>query len=370
MPIKKNLKPTTSQLFTQQLMNWNKARNNRKMPWKGEKDPYKIWLSEVILQQTRVEQGLDYYHKFIQAFPTIISLAESKDELVFKMWEGLGYYSRCRNLLHTARFIAFEMKGKFPSDYENILKLKGVGPYTAAAIASFAFNLPFAVLDGNVFRVISRYFGIDTPTDTTIGKQIFTQLANQLLDTNQPGQYNQAIMDFGATVCKPALPNCGNCDLAKQCAALINNQVNQLPIKSKTITRKKRWFYYMVFYFKGAIGIRQRQQKDIWQGLHEFYAIESAAAIHWDEAMIHQWLKEQFGLKNAEVKQISPTTSQQLTHQQITGQFIHIQLKQLPTPLKGLIWVNEADIREFAFPRIITAYMESFPNNKTMMVDN
>ncbi|WP_439504554.1 A/G-specific adenine glycosylase [Sediminibacterium sp.] len=361
-------KEISLQWFTQQLMSWNKVKNKRKMPWKGEKDPYKIWLSEVILQQTRVEQGLDYYNKFIQYFPTIIALAEAKEEQVFKLWEGLGYYSRCRNLLHTARFIVFELEGKFPTEYEAILKLKGVGPYTAAAISSFAFNLPYAVVDGNVFRVIARYLGIDTPIDTLEGKKQFTALAQQLLDHNQPGRYNQAIMDFGATVCKPALPNCSNCMLATHCHAFLNTQVNQYPIKTKIINRKKRWIYYMVFHYKDAIGIRQRQQKDIWQGLHEFYSVESTTSIQWNEETILQWLQEQLNLKTASVLYISSISKQQLTHQQISSQFIHIKIKQLPMHLGGLIWIKESDIREFAFPRIITAYLESLHIKKPKMV--
>ncbi len=360
MPLKNRLKPSSNTFFTQELMQWNKVENNRKMPWKGEKDPYKIWLSEVILQQTRVEQGLDYYNKFIQAFPTIVSLANAKDETVFKLWEGLGYYSRCRNLLFTARYIAFEYGGQFPTNYEAILNLKGVGPYTAAAIASFAFDQPYAVVDGNVFRVIARYFGIEKPTDTNEGKKYFVSLADELLDKTQPGKYNQAIMDFGATICKPALPLCNSCVLASNCIAKINSQVNQLPIKSKTINRKKRWIYYMVFHYKGSIGIKQRMQKDIWQGLNEFYAIEASAAINWNDKSVNDWLHNQIGINKASVVKISSVRTQQLTHQQITSQFIHIQLNQSPKTLKGLIWVNEKELSQFAFPRLITAYMETF----------
>lgn len=360
MLIKNSLKPNSNAFFTEQLMLWDKKENNRKMPWKGEKDPYKIWLSEVILQQTRVEQGLDYYNKFIETFPTIDLLANAKDESVFKLWEGLGYYSRCRNLLFTARYIAFELGGQFPDNYESILNLKGVGPYTAAAIASFAFDQPYAVVDGNVFRVIARYFGIEKPTDTNEGKKYFTALATKLLDQSQPGKYNQAIMDFGATICKPALPLCNSCVLASNCTAKINSQVNQLPIKLKTISRKKRWIYYMVFHYKGSIGIKQRMQKDIWQGLNEFYAIEASAGLVWNEETVNNWLQNQIGISKASVLSISSVRTQQLTHQQITSQFIHIQLTQSPKALKGLIWINEKELKQFAFPRLITAYMETF----------
>ena len=191
------------------------------MPWKGEKDPYKIWLSEIILQQTRVEQGLNYYHRFIKTFPDVHQLGKAPDAKVFKLWEGLGYYTRCRNLIATARYISKELNGEFPAAYDEIKALKGIGPYTAAAISSFAFNLPHAVVDGNVFRVLSRIYGIQTPIDSTEGKKYFTRLANEKLDKELPGVYNQAIMDFGAIVCKPASPLCGDCVFNKICFAFV-----------------------------------------------------------------------------------------------------------------------------------------------------
>ena len=223
--------------FTSTLLHWHAKDNTREMPWKGEKDPYKIWLSEIILQQTRVEQGLAYYNRFISTYPTVFDLAKAKDQTVFKLWEGLGYYNRCRNLLATAKEIVKTFNGKFPNDYETLLTLKGVGPYTAAAIASFAFNAPHAVLDGNVFRVIARYEGIDVPTDTTAGKKIFETRAAALLDKKRAGLYNQAIMDFGATVCKPMAPNCNACPLQKTCVAHATAQVNQIPIKEKQLVK-------------------------------------------------------------------------------------------------------------------------------------
>ena len=212
--------------FTQLLLNWNEYENHRPMPWKGEKDPYKIWLSEVILQQTRVEQGWAYYEKFLKNFPTIFQLAAAKDEKVFKLWEGLGYYNRCKNLLFTARYIVKEFKGKFPISYEGLLLLKGVGPYTASAIASFAYNLPHAVVDGNVFRVFSRFYGIATAIDTKEGVEIFNKIAAENLSITQAGIYNQALMDFGATVCKPTAAQCPSCVMRKKCMAFTQNQVN------------------------------------------------------------------------------------------------------------------------------------------------
>ena len=199
--------------FSKNILHWHKNINKRLMPWKEEKNPYKIWLSEIILQQTRVQQGLSYYNKFVFKYPTINNLAEATEQEVFKMWEGLGYYTRCKNLIATARFISFELKGIFPTNYDDILKLKGVGPYTAAAIASFAYNLPNAVVDGNVLRILARFFGDHTPIDSTIGKKNYNILAQQLMYKAPPANYNQAIMDFGATVCKPQLPLCVDCIL-------------------------------------------------------------------------------------------------------------------------------------------------------------
>jgi len=263
-----------STFFTQQLLYWNQTANHRAMPWKGESDPYKIWLSEVILQQTRVDQGWAYYEKFIQAYPTVKDLAKAKDEKVFKLWEGLGYYNRCRNLLHTARHLTNTSKGIFPNTYEGLLALKGIGPYTAAAIASFAFNLPYAVVDGNVFRVLARFHGISTPTDTKEGIEKFNTLANQHLAKDQPGIYNQAIMDFGATVCTPSQPDCSACNLSSKCVAFNVNKVNQLPVKLKRVTKKKRHFDFFCFNFNDTWMLQQRGEGDVWNGLFQFYVLE------------------------------------------------------------------------------------------------
>src|SRR5580765_3578327 len=192
--------------FKKKLLRWNKEHNFRSMPWKNERDPYRIWLSEIILQQTRVEQGIGYYEKFISAFPTIRHLAIAREKEIFKYWEGLGYYTRCRNLIATAKKIVHEYKGQFPSSYDDIRALPGIGPYTAAAIASFAYGLPYPVVDGNVERVFSRYFGIDASTGTAAGKKLYQSIAIELLDKRNPATYNQAIMDFGATICKPRNP--------------------------------------------------------------------------------------------------------------------------------------------------------------------
>lgn len=329
------------------------------MPWKGEKDPYKIWLSEIILQQTRVEQGLEYYHRFIDRFPDVHQLAKAKDQIIFKLWEGLGYYTRCRNLIAAARYISNELKGKFPSTYEEINALKGVGPYTASAISSFAFNLPYAVVDGNVFRVLSRVFGIAKPIDSTDGKKYFTLLANELLDRQQPGIYNQAIMDFGAVVCKPAIPLCSTCVFNKACFAFLNKKVNELPVKEKRISIKKRWFYYLVIEQEKEVAIRQRTGKDIWNQLYEFPMMEKQTETSIEailrEAEKSGWLPK----KKYQMVAISPLFKQQLSHQLIAGQFIKIQLQKSDMAKTGMLWVKAHQLKKYAFPKFINQYLDN-----------
>jgi A/G-specific adenine glycosylase len=343
--------------FTSGLMKWHKLHNNRQMPWKGEKNPYKIWLSEVILQQTRVEQGWKYYTRFVETYPDIRKLAAAHDQDVFKLWEGLGYYSRCKNLLFTAREIVKTRNAIFPDTYADILALKGIGPYTAAAIASFAYNLPYAVVDGNVFRVLSRFFGIDEPIDSAKGKQLFAEMAATVLDKNEPGLYNQAIMDFGATVCRPFSPVCSACPLHKKCFAYREGIVNQLPVKEKTLLRKNRWFYYFLFEHKGKILVHQRTAKDIWQNLFEFYLLETEETIQWDDQTIHNWLKNQLGIRSATVTEISPLIKQQLTHRQIRGQFIRISLDTIPEVMKKGNWISKTRLPTLPFPKLITGYL-------------
>lgn len=327
------------------------------MPWKGEKDPYKIWLSEIILQQTRVEQGLNYYNNFIKVFPGIHELAKGSDEKIFKMWEGLGYYSRCRNLIATARYVSKERKGKFPGTYPEIKALKGVGPYTASAISSFAFNLPYAVLDGNVFRVLARVFGIDKPVDSAEGKKYFASLADQLLDKKQPGKYNQAIMDFGAVVCKPVSPVCLECPFKKNCIAFLNNRINELPVKEKKTSVRKRWFYYLVLKYENKIAIRRRTEKDIWQDLYEFPLIESANLCA-TKTILQKAEKKKWVLKKGfEVLSVSPIFKQQLSHQKITGRFIQLGLIKKPLLNNDWLWVIRNKFGKYAFPQFINQYL-------------
>lgn len=343
--------------FSKKLLLWNKKKNTRLMPWKGEKDPYKIWLSEIILQQTRVEQGWAYYENFIHAFPSVHDLARAPEKKVFKLWEGLGYYNRCKNLIDTAKKISKDYRGKFPNDYEEIKSLKGIGPYTAAAIASFAFNLPYAVVDGNVERVLSRYFGINTPVDTADGKRMFTELANALLDKKQAGIFNQAIMDLGAVICKPQNPICIECPQQKDCQAYQHNLVDALPVKAKKIKRKTRWFYYFIIEVDGCIYVHQRKQKDIWQNLYEFVLYESGPAKYHGKISNSTFAKKIFGKRKIKIKNISLIYKQQLTHQTIHAQFIHIAIKEPLSTLKDCILMNKKDIRKLPFPKSIVAYL-------------
>ncbi|MEP7319133.1 MAG: A/G-specific adenine glycosylase [Panacibacter sp.] len=347
--------------FTSLLLQWHTTVNKREMPWKGVKDPYKVWLSEIILQQTRVEQGWAYYEKFIKQYPTIRQLANAKDDDVFKLWEGLGYYTRCKNLLHTARFIVKEYKGVFPENYEEIIALKGIGVYTAAAIASFCFDLPYAVVDGNVFRVLSRVYGNATPVDSNEGKKIFSELATKVLDKNKPGIFNQAIMDFGATVCKPALPLCAQCPINKICIAFKNATVNILPVKEKVLDKKIRWFTYFIFEANGKVLARKRIAKDIWQNLFEYYLVETAANPLWSNESIAELLCNQAGIKDFKMVQLAAAQSQKLTHQHIKGYFIHITLSSIPQNLKGdtIEWVKKENLKLLPFPAFINEYVKN-----------
>lgn len=342
--------------FGRLLLDWNREKNDREMPWKGEKDPYRVWLSEIILQQTRVDQGLSYYNKFIQAFPDIHALANAGEQKVFKMWEGLGYYTRCRNLIATAKHISAELGGNFPRTIEEIRKLKGVGPYTASAIASFAYNLPHAVLDGNVFRVLSRIFGIHTPIDSTTGRKEFETLANELIVRDKAASYNQAIMDFGATVCKPA-PDCQACVFNVHCHAFRHRQTSILPVKEKKAGSRKRWFHYLVLEHKGRIAIRKRTARDIWQQLYEFPMIEASQELG-EKELVQQSLEAGMLPRGNYISEyFSPIFRQQLSHQLIIARFIRIQLHSKPVP-DGWTWIPAARLHEFPLPRIINSYLE------------
>ncbi|HRP90050.1 MAG TPA: A/G-specific adenine glycosylase [Edaphocola sp.] len=335
--------------FAKQLLAWNQNDNSRAVPWRGATDPYKIWLSEIMLQQTRLEQGLPYYLKFIEQYPTVHDLAQAPEEEVFLLWQGLGYYSRCRNLIYTAKFISENLKGNFPDNYKELLKLKGVGAYTAAAIASFAFGEAVPVIDGNVYRVLSRFFATATPIDTTEGKKKFQYLIQQVFDPAHPAEFNQAIMDLGATVCTPKKPDCQHCPLNKYCKAYHQVAVECFPVKSKKIIVKHRTFDYWVFIFEEKVFIKKREEKDIWQGLFEFYQEEFEVL--------------QTRLKSLKcVESLAPKvfeTKQKLTHQIINSTFSIVKINEVPDFLntKGM-WVPIEALKKFAFPRTILSFLK------------
>ncbi len=354
------------QTFTEGLLKWY-AQSDRPMPWKGERDPYLIWLSEIILQQTRVEQGLPYYERIKKKYPTVFDLAKAPEDELMKLWEGLGYYSRARNLHTTAKLIVSKHKGVFPKDYKTILSLRGVGPYTAAAIASFAYGLPHAVVDGNVYRVLSRVFGVETAIDSTAGKKEFTQLAQTVLDPVAPGDYNQAIMDYGATICTPKLPSCDHCNLKKSCFAFQQNSIERFPYKSKKIKKRTRYFHYLVIEDnKGQTLVEKRTSKDIWQQLYQFPLIETDGLL--DEIKLRQQGPFTELLDTATVKSIvfSKPFSQTLSHQKIIATFWKIEVsKKLSTTKDTAKVINVKNLNSLAFPKVIDLFLQ----DKTLYLD-
>ena len=346
------------QFFTRQLLAWHHNDNGRDLPWKSEQDPYRIWLSEVILQQTRALQGLPYYNEFTRAYPTIDDMAAATDEDVFRIWQGLGYYNRCRNMLATARHIASRLGGRFPETHEGILALKGVGPYTAAAIASFAYGLPHAVVDGNVYRVLSRYFGIDTPFDTTAGKKIFAGLAQQLLDTSDSAAYNQAIMDLGATVCSPKKPLCAGCALQKNCVAFARNLTALLHVRSKKTAVATRYFHYLVLKWQDEVLISQRTQKAIWESLHEPLLIEHTCPLGLADLQGHPGFA---ALQLAGIPvEYSGSLSQRLTHRIIETRFFTAELHHKPEGLPaGGSWLPASALKKIAFPKTVVTFLKN-----------
>ncbi len=344
--------------FVENLIKWNRNQNKSEMPWKGEHDPYKVWVSEIILQQTRVQQGLGYYNRFTRAWPDIRSLASAKEQEVYKLWEGLGYYSRCRNLIETAKYINRELGGQFPDKYKDILALKGIGSYTAAAIASFAFNQPYAVVDGNVYRILSRFFGMQLAVNNSKGKKIFAALAEELLDKSNPGIYNQSIMDFGAVICKPALPLCAECQLQKRCVAYQQKMVYRLPLKENKIKMRHRFFNYLVISHGGKVFVNKRTEKDIWQNLFEFILMETDNMLPDEEFLESSKFTDFIRSRNYRIDKISQIFKQKLTHQLIFGRFFHITLKTMQKPLNKYKMVSPKGLATLPFPKFISSYLK------------
>ena len=339
----------------QNLNQWYEV-TKRPLPWRTTRNPYHIWISEIILQQTQVVQGENYYLRFLETFPDTTSLAEAPQEQVLKLWQGLGYYSRARNIHAAAQQIQSHFGGTFPDNYPDILSLKGVGPYTAAAIASFAFNLPYATVDGNVYRVLSRLFGIDTPIDSTEGVKQFRALAQELLNLEDPATHNQAMMEMGALQCRPINPDCTICPLQNECVAYKNNLVNLLPIKLGKTKVRNRYFYYLNIMDRDNMLIQQRNKKDVWQGLYEFPLIERV-----EETPLEELLKlEEFtSLIDNEftIEHITNVKKHILSHQHIYGQCITIRVKQC-NKRKSYHAIAQSEFYKYPISRLIEKLLE------------
>lgn len=344
--------------FGNKIISWYKI-NKRELPWRNTSDPYYIWLSEIILQQTRVDQGMAYYLKFVQEFPTVQELANAEDEKVLRLWQGLGYYSRARNLHFTAKLIVENYNCVFPADFQEIKKLKGVGEYTAAAISSFAFNLPHAVLDGNVFRVLSRIFGIEMAIDSTKGKKYFLELCNELLDKRNPALFNQAIMEFGALQCIPKNPDCSKCIFMINCIAFSKNKVLELPVKSKSLIRKNRYFNYLIITLQQNVIIKKRIENDIWQNLFDFPLIETESPIELSDLKLK--IKNHALLKNKSwsLDKVSSTFKHVLSHRDIYTSFFHIKIEDQPSIKNNYVLCRASELDNYGMPRVITRYLES-----------
>ncbi len=331
--------------FAATLLQWFK-NNGRSLPWRETNDPYAIWLSEVILQQTRIAQGMSYWERFIAQWPTINDLAAATEDEVLKAWQGLGYYSRARNLHTAARQVA--NLGEFPQTFKELKLLKGVGDYTAAAIASIAFGEPVAVVDGNVYRVLSRYYGISTPIDSTEGKKEFQALAQSLLPTSEPADYNEAIMDFGAIQCTPISPRCTTCPLCETCVAFREQRINELPVKSKKVKQRERHFTYLYIEYEGEIAIHQRGAGDIWQGL-------------WELPQAEQLVSSKDSIWKTEAQLLRKGVKHILTHQILLADIYLWQPKHRPQLPSDFIWIEKQDLDNYALPRLIEFLLNAVP---------
>ena len=329
--------------FTSAVLQWY-AAFGRDLPWRRTRDPYAIWLSEIILQQTRIAQGQSYWERFMARFPNVESLAAASEDEVLRLWEGLGYYSRGRNLLAAARQIV--AAGAFPDTIEGIRALKGVGDYTAAAIGSIAFNLPAAVVDGNVYRVLSRYFGIATPVGSTAAKKEFTALAQSLLPPGRPGDFNQAMMDFGALQCTPQSPACLTCPLADDCVALRTGRTGELPVRKAAVKVRERLLYYVYIRCGGETAIRRRGPGDIWQGLWEPYL---------EEGELHGF---------SDMRLLKKGVRHQLTHQSLTVDFFLLECDEKPSLPDEYIWIPEPALAQYAKPRLFELLLELLPEER------
>lgn len=339
--------------FSRALLPWY-AENQRPLPWRATTDPYRVWLSEVILQQTRVDQGMAYWQRFVQRYPTVAELAKASEDQVLRLWQGLGYYSRARNLRAAAQQVVRDHGGRFPADHSSLLKLKGVGDYTASAITSICFGLPEPVVDGNVYRVLSRVFGVGTPIDSTEGRKEFRALAARLIDPKHPGDHNQAVMELGATVCTPKNPQCGDCPVMRKCLALKTDRIGELPVKQGKAKTRIRHFNYLLIETKGGIYLRKRTAKDIWQGLWELPLIETETAV--GPRTMERLVSEMSGKKSAAIWSIR-LSSEPVKHV-LSHQVIHARFWEA-TPPPGFVapkeWkrVSLKKLDSHALPRLV-----------------
>lgn len=347
----------TMNTFTTTLLEWY-ADHRRDLPWRNTTDPYRIWISEIILQQTRVAQGYDYFLRFVHRFPNVEALAAASEDEVMKYWQGLGYYSRARNLHAAAR----SMNGSFPTTYEGVRALKGVGDYTAAAICSIAYGMPCAVVDGNVYRVLARYFGIDTPIDGTDGKKLFAALAAEMLDVKRPADYNQAIMDFGAVQCTPQSPACLLCPLADGCQALREGKVEQLPVKLHKTKTLDRYFNYIYVRAGAYTYINKRTGNDIWKNLYEFPLLETEQPL--DEENVLSRLKEKNFLVEEEqplsMSLVSKNVKHVLSHRIIYANFYELYLPEETKSFGNFLRIRVEDLDSYAVSRLIHAFLEKY----------
>ncbi len=346
--------------WSPKLLKWYEA-NKRDLPWRGVNDAYKIWLSEVILQQTRVNQGLEYYNRFTEKYPTVSKLAAASEHDILKLWQGLGYYSRARNMHHAAKEIVAIHKGKFPVTYESIRALKGVGDYTAAAITSIAYKLPYPVVDGNVFRVYSRLLGISTPIDSTEGKKKIWEAAAELLPKSNPGIYNQAVMELGALCCTPKNPNCTECPLQTACYAYSHKLTNKLPVKQGKTKVRDRYLNYLVIEKGDSLLLHNRKGKDIWKGLNDFPCIETEEAISLEKLIATKEWKAIFSANKPVIESVAGPYKHILSHQRLNAQFLKIKtsksIKKLP---QDCFWVEKKKISKYAVPRLIERYISNY----------
>ena len=345
------------------LLDWYK-KNKRALPWRESSDPYIIWISEIILQQTRVAQGMDYFYRFTERFPDVASLASAEEDEVLKYWQGLGYYSRARNLHAAAKSIMDKFGGVFPSEYKDVLSLKGIGEYTAAAIVSFVWNKPYPVVDGNVFRVLSRLYAVDTPIDTTSGKKQFTELAGIVMNPEKAGAHNQAVMEFGALQCVPQNPDCEACPLKECCMAYASHTVQSFPVKQNKTKTRSRYFHYLYIIYKGQTWLSRRGKKDIWEGLYEFPLIETEqpadfAALQETDAFRH--LFDGAGKLNVSVD--IPEIKHVLSHQVLHTAFYRVEIEKISDALNSYLAVPYKDIERYAVPRLVHIYLEKLNGN-------